>query len=91
MALVVAVMENPVLRLALRIERALHGHVGGKGRQVGVSAVAINRAPVARRGRDTVVIGISFGAGLQYFQTGESRRAACQAARRRSAGYSANT
>ena len=33
MALIIAVMENPVLGLALRIERALLGHVGGVGRR----------------------------------------------------------
>ena len=38
MALVVAVMQDPVLRLALRIERALVRHVGGVA--AGVSAVA---------------------------------------------------
>jgi hypothetical protein len=31
MALVIAVMENPVLGLALRIERAFPRHIGGAG------------------------------------------------------------
>ena len=53
MALVVAVMQDPVLRLALRIERALVRHVGGAA---GVSAVASSNAPVSAPTKEAILM-----------------------------------